>query len=137
VRSEIDGDLTTADEEGIRQAWGRAATLEAMRAMGFWGTILAYLYGRIVDREQGVHTLPQLLSQLRQENSRWELAFALQHLALLLLEDLPDGAEQVEAGAVLSEALAICEALGDDRESGYTLRWLGQLRRFQNAFQRE
>jgi predicted ATPase/DNA-binding SARP family transcriptional activator/pimeloyl-ACP methyl ester carboxylesterase/tRNA A-37 threonylcarbamoyl transferase component Bud32 len=134
LRFETFGNLLMARQETLLQAWSRAAVPELFDALGYWGALLAYLYGRVVNREEGMARLGQVVAQRRQENARWEVAFALALLGLLRLRVFRTAAERAETEAYLAEALAIFEELGDERESAYTLRHLGQLRRFQRAY---
>jgi serine/threonine protein kinase/DNA-binding SARP family transcriptional activator len=134
VRFESFGMVLPAHEESIRQAWSLMDTLAAWSELNFWSIVLVYLYGRIVNREQGINRMQGLLTRLRQENQRWALAFALQHLVQLMMLDLRDESEATAATEHLTQALAIFENLGDARESGYTLRALGQLHRLQQNF---
>jgi predicted ATPase len=134
VRFEIFGMLIPAEEETLQQAWSLAETPEDLQAMGFWGILLAYLYGRIIDLRQGIEHLRQLVSYLRQKNMRWELAFALGQFARLLefKFDSQTGSQEIES--CTEEALNIFQELGDEREFGYTMRSYGQLRRLQHNF---
>jgi predicted ATPase/pimeloyl-ACP methyl ester carboxylesterase/DNA-binding SARP family transcriptional activator/tRNA A-37 threonylcarbamoyl transferase component Bud32 len=134
IRFESFGMLLPAKEDILTQAWVMATALPAFDALGYWGTLLAYLYGRIINREEGMERLRHVVERQRQENARWEVAFALELLAHLRLRVYKKPAERAETEAYLSEALDIFEALGDEREGGYTMRQLGQLRRFQRAY---
>lgn len=134
IRFESFGNLLMARKEPLLQAWSMAAAPQAFDALGYWGAMLAYLYGRIINREEGMERLRHMVARCRRENARWEVAFGLQLLGHLRLRLYKTAPEQAETEAYLSEALAIFEALGDERESGYTMRHLGQLRRFQRAY---
>ncbi|MFO7537314.1 MAG: alpha/beta fold hydrolase, partial [Chloroflexota bacterium] len=134
IRFESFGMLLPVKEEILTQAWSLASTLPTFDALGYWGTLLAYLYGRIINREAGIERLRHVVERKRQEDASWEVAFALEMLAHLRLRVYKETAERAETEAYLSEALAIFESLGDEREGGYTMRQLGQLRRFQHAY---
>src|SRR5215211_6777405 len=93
--------------------------------MGFWGVLLAAIYGLTINTVEGIQQLRGLLPDLRQAGQPATLAFALQNLGHLLYLQLPDEAPNqpvAEAAQHLTEALAISEALGDEQESGNTLR---------------
>ena len=134
VRFESFGMVLPAREESIQEAWSLIDTPAAWNEPGFWSIVLAYLYGRIINCEQGIYRMQRLLAHLRQENQRWEEALALQHLVQLMMLDLGDESEVTAATEYLTQASAIFENLGDARESGYTLRALGQLHRLQENF---
>jgi tetratricopeptide (TPR) repeat protein len=102
--------------------------------MGFWGILLTYLYGRIIDLHQGIERLRQLVSYLRPRNMRWELAFALGQLAQLLEFRFDSVTSSQEIEACAQEALDIFQELSDEREFGYTMRSYGQLRRLQHLY---
>jgi predicted ATPase/DNA-binding SARP family transcriptional activator len=134
VRFEIFGMLIPAEEETLQEAWSLARTAEDLQAMGFWGILLTYLYGRIIDLHQGIERLRQLVSYLRPRNMRWELAFALGQLAQLLEFRFDSVTSSQEIEACAQEALDIFQELSDEREFGYTMRSYGQLRRLQHLY---
>jgi tetratricopeptide (TPR) repeat protein len=120
-----------AEEDILQQAWTLASKPENLQAMGHWGSLLAYLYGRITDLEEGVQSLRKLLPQFRERELRWELAISLYFLGALLEVALVNTPEDTnlreETRQVLTEAQSIFQALGDSRESGNSLRSLGNL----------
>jgi len=78
--------------------------------------------------------LRQLIAHLRAEGQTWTLGLALQLLGRLLYLRLPDEAPDeplAEADRRLSEALAIFQSCGDERESGNSLRLRGAARLLQ------
>ncbi|MDT8304745.1 MAG: tetratricopeptide repeat protein [Anaerolineae bacterium] len=131
IRFEANGSVVPFDDQ-LEEAWLLA---EAQPLPAFWRITLCYSYGRNVDREKALASLRLLVDTLREQNASWELAFALHHLAHLMqfrLEE--DEVNRSEAAAHLDEALRILESLGDNRESGYVLRNLGQLHRLREEF---
>jgi pimeloyl-ACP methyl ester carboxylesterase/predicted ATPase/DNA-binding SARP family transcriptional activator/tRNA A-37 threonylcarbamoyl transferase component Bud32 len=127
IRFDAMGGVLSFDTDLVTEAWRLVAE---HRILPFWQTVLAYGYGRAVAREEGIARLRALVAELRNGGPSWELAYALEHLVLLLELRLTDE-EAAESLVYLEEALSIFEKLGDARESGYTLRLLGQLRRLQ------
>jgi len=134
VRFEIFGMFIPAEEQALSRAWSMAGRPEDLQAMGFWGILLAYLYGRISDVDEGIQYSRELVHHLRQRNISWELAFSLELLLQLLEMRFKAGidADEIERNAI--EALEIFRTLGDERESGFTLRLFGQLRRLQHNY---
>jgi tetratricopeptide (TPR) repeat protein len=121
--------LPPAYEENIHRVGALAVNFEVLKAMGLWGTLFAYLYGRFVDGETAHLYLQQLIDYYRELDQPWELAFTLQMSGCLDLY-LSLNANQKEtylneAGQHLKEALSIFQRLGDEREYGHTLLWLG------------
>ena len=123
-----------ADETAIRQAWVNAQHTGSLMELGFWSIYLAYLYGRILDWQQGAKLLRSLVSQFRRQGQDWELAFTHYMLGLLILvenhfdetvfhhDDTDKQALRLEIEHCLLEALSIFHDLGDQRESIYTQR---------------
>jgi DNA-binding SARP family transcriptional activator/predicted ATPase len=132
VRFESFGHFWVGENEELIQAWFSVQKPVGLLEMGFWGINLAYLYGRMFDRDQGIVRLKELFPALRTGERRWELAYGLQHLAQLLEINFDADGDHSEIEKVIPEALDIFEQLGDERESGYTLKVFGQLRRFQH-----
>jgi pimeloyl-ACP methyl ester carboxylesterase/predicted ATPase/DNA-binding SARP family transcriptional activator/tRNA A-37 threonylcarbamoyl transferase component Bud32 len=128
IRFDTMGGVLSFDTERVAEAWRLAAE---QHIAPIWQTVLAYGYGRAVAREEGIARLRALIAELRGDGRAWELAYALEHLVMLIQLQLSDDGAADEALACLEEALSIFEKLGDARESGYTLRLLGQLRRLE------
>ncbi len=116
-------------EENIHRVGAQLETFADLQAMGLWGVLFAYLYGRFVDIQQGQLYLRQLAESFRKQDQQWELAIALQMLGGLNLFVSLSAAEKEpileEAGRCLTQALGIFERLGDQREYSYSLLWLG------------
>ena len=131
VRFETFGLVLEAEVEILQQAWALALEPGYLQAMGYWGALLAYLYGRIINLEQGILSLRLLLPRFRELELRWELGINLYFLGALLEVALAytpeDISIQEETKWVLTEAQSIFQALGDGRESGNSLRSLGNL----------
>jgi tetratricopeptide (TPR) repeat protein len=118
-----------AYEDNIQRVGAQVKAFEDLQKMGIWGILFAYLYGRFVDGPGGQLYLRQLVGNYRQNDQPWELALALQMLGGLNLVLSLNAADKEpaleEAGQCLTEALAIFERLGDQREYSYSLLWLG------------
>jgi predicted ATPase len=135
IRFETFGLLIPADLKSIREAWALAGSIEALKGIHVWGILLTYIYGRIINREEGRATIRQLIVHYRDVGHQRALALGLLFLVNLLQLDYADGEKQEEIEALIQEALAIYQSYGDERESGQTLRALAQLRRFQHDFE--
>ncbi|MCK4725580.1 MAG: hypothetical protein KAT29_07250, partial [Anaerolineales bacterium] len=121
--------IPPAHEENIHRVGSQVDNLEDLHNMGLWASLFAYLYGRFADNQVGQEYLRQLIQEYRQDKQHWELAVTLDlvgglNLAVSLIAKRRALILE-EAGKVLTEALAIFERLGDQREYNYTLLWLG------------
>ena len=134
VRFEIFGMLIPAEEGALQKAWLFAGQTGELRAMGFWGILLAFLYGRIIDLDQGIQHLRHLVHHFRQASIAWELAFALELLLQLLEMRFNSGVDTDEIERFALQAIDIFQSLGDEREAGFTLRLFGQLHRLQHNY---
>ena len=121
--------LPPAYEDNIHRVGSLAVGFENLRAIGFWGSLFSYLYGRFIEGEKGRQYLLQLIEYFREEGLSWELAFTFQLAGCLNLVISLNAAQKEpylnEAGQYLMEALAIFQQLGDEREYSHTLLWLG------------
>lgn len=134
IRFEYFGLVVPAFEEMIRDAWQTATDPEAQEAMGVWAIVAIYVYGRVLEPELAIPHLSQIIPRFSGTARPWELAFGLGLLASLYMLDMRDEPTRQEAERCILEALAIFEELGDERESAYLLRELGQLRRLEHKF---
>ncbi len=121
--------LPPAYEDNIHRVGSLVVSFEKLRAMGLWGSLFSYLYGRFIEGEKGRQYLQQLIAYFREEGLSWELAITLQFAGCLDLVISLNSAQNEnylnEAGQYLTEALAIFQRLGDEREYSHTLLWLG------------
>jgi predicted ATPase/serine/threonine protein kinase/DNA-binding SARP family transcriptional activator len=131
VRFALAGSVAPADHQTLEEAWSLPLSGSGEHT-GFWATLLAYLYGRLVDRRQGLERMRELVPLQIERNKRWDIAFALGGLAQLLMMHAEKESDFEEASEYLTEALAIFEELGDVRESSYMLRTIGILRRLEH-----
>lgn len=97
--------------------------------LGIWSLMLAMLHGWAYDQAAAIEWLRRLAEMHRDSDHPWLLAFALENLGGLMLPTglgRPGGQSGTdEAEHYLAEAVSLFERLGDRREKGYTLRWLG------------
>jgi predicted ATPase/DNA-binding SARP family transcriptional activator len=121
---------TAASLAEVQQAWEAAGAPPIPERMGAWGALLGYLYG-LIAVDQGADSLRRLLPGLRSRGVGWDVAFSLGLFGCLLLVKVAERGHSAEAHAearaALEEALALCEAAGNRRETGLVLRWLGVL----------
>jgi len=121
--------LPPAYDDNIQRVGSLAVSFENLRAMGLWGSLFSYLYGRFIEGEKGRQYLKQLTQYFREEGLSWELAFTLQLSGCLNLVISLNSAQKEpylnEVGQHLTEALTIFQRLGDEREYSHTLLWLG------------
>jgi tetratricopeptide (TPR) repeat protein len=121
--------IPPAYEGNIHRVGDQVAAAEDLEPLGLWGILFAYLYGRFVASQKSQLYLRQLIEHYRQEGQLWELACALQMLGGLNLVVSLNSAQKepvlAEAGQCLTEALALFEQLGDQREYSYTLLLIG------------
>lgn len=107
--------------EALGRAWSLVPTPEAGQALGFWGSLLTWLYGWTLNLEAGLERLRGMLHLLRQGEPTWELAFALQLLGHLLMLKWPEE----DPGVYLGEALELFQSQGEKRNQASTLRLMG------------
>lgn len=113
----------------IQKAWELSQSSIQFHELGFWGSMLAYIYGYLIDANAAIQQLEKTLPQFEEKNSRWELANAKLHLARLLLK--PEIDHNKSTNEVirkhLTDALEIFKSLGDTTNYGQTQRQLGNL----------
>ena len=126
-------------EEAVRQTWRLAGDVESLKAMDIWGILLAFLYGLLEDPQEAANRLRDLIAYYREQQRRWELAYALYLLGGVLelcWKNVTDvKTNQAEAGKVLMEALMLFQELGDTSQSGYTQNYIGELYLSQGKYQ--
>jgi predicted ATPase/DNA-binding SARP family transcriptional activator len=123
----------------IQQAWNLTrGNIETLQSMGYWGIVLSYLFGIVVDKQQAVGCLRQLQSYYRIQNQRWELANTLSFLANVLTAKYVyhevSTSTLDEVRQLTLEAMLIFQELGDNNETGYTLKYLSEINFFQGKY---
>jgi DNA-binding SARP family transcriptional activator/predicted ATPase len=147
VRFELFGMVIPSEEQALSKAWSLVGNQDDLKAMGFWGILLAFLYGNLVDFGDGVQHLRLLCDHFRvqsddnsaytqdQRAGSWEYAFSLELLVQLLEWHFRPGENLLQMEQLAMEALDIFTLHGDERETGFTLRLIGQLQRLRHDFQ--
>lgn len=130
--------LSRDQEETVRQVWSSSGNVKTLRAMGFWGILLPFLYGLLVETQAATSCLQELISHFREQHQQWELAYALYLLGGLLedssINHINPISNQTEASQLLLEALSIFQELGDKSESGYTMDYIAVLYLLQGKY---
>jgi predicted ATPase/DNA-binding SARP family transcriptional activator len=120
--------LFPIDLETVRQAWSLAQRFK-FHELGFWGILLAYIYGRLIDLDEGVKKLKQMIPAFEEKNMPWELANTCLHLVKLLnyrRENPPDVVKAMSG--YLSQATGIFTGMGDIINAGYTSSQWGEMK---------
>ena len=129
LRATIPDVVFRIDTTSIRRAWARAQEDKAFAQLGFWGILLCYVYGRILEYDEGVHQLERMLPVFERTSQTWELAIGYFHLLQLLIPNEPFGSRRrKQLTASLSRARDLFTALGDTLSTGHTLRLWGDLK---------
>jgi predicted ATPase/DNA-binding SARP family transcriptional activator len=127
-------------EREIRRAWQLSGDVESMKTMGFWGRLLPFLYGLLVDTQEAIRCLQNLIPYMRQENRRWDLAHGLYLYGGVIILNYKHFTKTIttpkEAEPILAEALRIFSELRDKSESGYVLELFGMLYIFEGKHQK-
>ncbi|HSK67427.1 MAG TPA: BTAD domain-containing putative transcriptional regulator, partial [Anaerolineales bacterium] len=119
------------DMETSNRAWSLSEQMD-FQVLGFWGILLGFIHGRLIDVQEGVWKLKQMLPHFKNSDHQWELANTYLHIAMLLnyASELSAG-EQDFMVECLSQAREIFTSLGDHINRGYTLSQWGELK-YQN-----
>ncbi len=67
VRLELYGLFLPAHEEAIQEAWSLAEDDSVTQEMGVWASLMAYIYGRVIDPEASVERLRHLAAAARRK----------------------------------------------------------------------
>ncbi|HEX2989159.1 MAG TPA: BTAD domain-containing putative transcriptional regulator [Anaerolineales bacterium] len=116
------------DMETSNRAWSLSEQMD-IQELGFWGILLAFIHGRLIDVEEGVRKLKQMVPQFKDSDHTWELANTYLHIAKLLnYGGEVSSSEQDIVVEYLSQAQDIFTSLGDHINRGYTLSQWGELK---------
>jgi len=130
VRLESYGIMISLNREAVARAWESAGSGAELDGLGAWASLLAYLYGRLLDLDAGIRHLQRLAQAGEHGATAWEHARTLAFLGALYEVRLysagsPDLRD--ETRRALDTALGIFEQLGDRREVAATRRLTGNL----------
>ena len=116
------------DLETSNRAWSLSEGID-FQELGFWGILLAFIHGRLIDVDEGVSKLQQMLPHFKDTGKKWELANAYLHIARLLNYggEISSG-ERDFLVECLSQAGEIFTVLGDHINRGYILSQWGELK---------
>jgi predicted ATPase/DNA-binding SARP family transcriptional activator/predicted negative regulator of RcsB-dependent stress response len=129
LRASIPDVIFPIDTVSIRRAWTLAQKHEAFQELGFWGILLCYVYGRIIQYDEGVRQLKRVLPFFERSHQAWELATGYLHLLKLLIPNEPYGSRRrKQLTAYLSHARDIFASLGDTINTGHIMSLWGDLK---------
>jgi len=129
LRAIIPDVIFLIDRTSIRRAWTLAQEHDAFLGLGFWGILLCYVYGRIIQYDEGVRQLEQLLPFFERTSQPWELAIGYLHLLKLLIPNERSGSRRrKQLTAYLSHARNIFVSLGDTLNAGHIMSLWGDLK---------
>jgi predicted ATPase/DNA-binding SARP family transcriptional activator len=117
------------DTASIRRAWTLAQKHTAFHKLGFWGILLSYVYGRIIQYNEGMRQLKRMLPVFERTSQAWELATGYLHLLKLLIPNeqySPRNRKQLVG--YLSQTRDIFTSLGDALSTGHIMILWGDLR---------
>jgi predicted ATPase/DNA-binding SARP family transcriptional activator/predicted negative regulator of RcsB-dependent stress response len=129
LRASIPDVIFPIDKVSIRRAWTLAQKHDAFQELGFWGILLCYVYGRILQYDEGVRQLKRVLPYFERTHQAWELATGYLHLLKLLIPNEPYGSRRrKQLTAYLSHARDIFASLGDAINTGHIMSLWGDLK---------
>lgn len=129
LRATIPDVIFPIDTTSIRRAWALAQKHEAFTELGFWGILLCYSYGRILQYEEAVRRLERLLPFFERTGQTWELAIGYFHLLQLLIPNEPSSSRRrKQLTDHLSRARDLFVSLGDTLSTGHIMRLWGDLK---------
>jgi predicted ATPase/DNA-binding SARP family transcriptional activator len=131
IRHESFGTMAPSNRELLTQAWALGEKLELESRLCYWRVLGAYLYGRIINQDQGIQALNVLIPMFQEAGRTWDLALSYALLGQLEELELESKQEMLVAGEHLQQAIDLFTSLGDMSEAGHAERSLGNLRRFQ------
>jgi tetratricopeptide (TPR) repeat protein len=128
LRGTIPDVIFPIDTTSIRRAWTLAKKHHAFPELGFWGILLCYVYGRILEYDEGVRQLEGVLPLFEGTSQAWELAVGYFLLLQLLIPNEPFGPRRKQFITYLSRARDIFASLGDTLSTGHIMRLWGDLK---------
>jgi predicted ATPase/DNA-binding SARP family transcriptional activator len=129
LRASIPDVIFPIDTASIRRAWTLAQKHEAFQELGFWGILLCYVYGRMIQYDEAVRQLERMLPFFERTSQPWELATAYLHLLKLLIPNEPYASRRrKQLPGYLSHAKNIFVLLGDTINAGHIMKLWGDLK---------
>jgi tetratricopeptide (TPR) repeat protein len=128
LRGTIPDVIFPIDTTSIRRAWTLAQKHHAFPELGFWGILLCFVYGRILEYDEGVRQLERVLPLFEGTSQAWELAVGYFLLLQLLIPNEPFGPRRKQFITYLSRARDIFASLGDTLSTGHIMRLWGDLK---------
>lgn len=129
LRYSVHDAIFPIDLKNIQKVWRQASQFTKLHELGFWGILLAYIYGRLFNLKEGVRQIKKMIPYFQREDQSWELANAYLHILKLMVpnREYPDDPIQVPS-SYLEEATEIFERLGDKINRGHILMLAGDLK---------
>jgi predicted ATPase/DNA-binding SARP family transcriptional activator len=132
IRLSVNEALFPSNTATIQRAWSLSHEVMKFQELGFWGILLALVYGRNVKFEDGLAELEGMLSHFQRQGASWELANAYLHLIRLLIINRDGPLKQLDTLIeYLSRALEIFSSLEDRVNVAHTLIQWGELKFYQ------
>lgn len=129
LRYSIHDAIFPINTKGIEQAWKQAKASIELHELAFWGILLAYIYGRLLNLKEGIRQLKRMIPYFQQDNQHWERGIAYLHLLKLMIPNREKSSDQVDLLTdYLSRAMEIFDALGDRINAGQILNLWGVMK---------
>ncbi len=132
MRLSVNEAIFPSNIETIQRAWSLAHSEIKFEELGFWGILLAFIYGRRMRLEDGLSQLETMISHFQRQDASWELANAYLHVIRLLIINKAEPLKQEHALVeYLSRALELFSSLRDRINVAHTLIQWGELKFYQ------
>lgn len=129
LRYSIHDAIFPTNLKNVQATWQQAKQSFELYELGFWGILLAYIYGRLSNLKEGVRQIKKIIPYFQKDNQRWELANAYLHLLKLMVPNRENPDDEVQVlSSYLSQAMDIFDALGDKINRGHILMLWGDLK---------
>jgi tetratricopeptide (TPR) repeat protein len=129
LRYSVHDAIFPIDLKNIQKIWGQANQSGELHELGFWGILLAYIYGRLFNLREGMRQIKKMIPYFQRQDQPWELANAYLHLLKLMVPNRENPNDQVQfPSSYLSQATDIFDSLGDRINEGHILVLWGDLK---------
>ena len=129
VRYSVHDAIFPIDLITIQKVWERTNRSVKLHELGFWGILLAYIYGRLFNLKEGIRQIKKMIPYFQREDQSWELANAYLHLLKLMIPNREHPANQVQIHSLyLKQATEIFDRWGDKINQGHMLMLSGDLK---------